>query len=82
MQEAASGVSHPLHGIIDGCAVISNKILPEVQAYLTITSMLEDRIMLVKRSIYMIDPRRGFLELCVSKEFHPPGRLTSRREIL
>ena len=78
----ASGILYPPHGIIDGCIVISNKILPEIQAYLTITSMLEDRIMLVKRSIYMIDPQRGFLESCVSKEFHPPGRLTSQREIL
>ena len=56
---AASGVLHPPHGIFDACIVIWNKILPEIQLYLTSISMLEDRIIPTKRSIYVTDPRGG-----------------------
>jgi hypothetical protein len=56
----ASGILYPLYRIFDGCAAILNKILSEIQLYLTSISALEGRIVPVKRSIYAADPRRGF----------------------
>ncbi len=75
MQEAASGILYPPHGIFDGCAAILNKILSEIQLYLTSISALEGRIVPVKRSIYAADPQRGFRFLRRAQNFIPRGGL-------
>ena len=75
MQEAASGILYPPHGIFDGCAAILNKILSEIQLYLTSISVLEGQIIPVKRSIYAADPQRGFRFLRHSQNFIPRGGL-------
>jgi len=54
----------------------------ENSAILNKNSAFEGQIRPVKRSIYAMNPRRGFLEAEISKKFHPPGRLTHGRKIL
>ena len=78
---AASGVLHPPHVIFDACIVIWNKILPEIQLYLTSISMLEDRIIPIKRSIYVTDPRRGFRVLRRAQNFIPRGGLRASAKL-
>ena len=73
--QSASGILYPPHGIFDRYAAILNKIPSEIQLYLTSISVLEGRIVPVKRSIYAADPRRGFRFLHRAQNFIPRGGL-------